>query len=77
MLLDARVLCVSALVSSAPSWAEDMEAVCSQWMPVARSAPSSVTSPCSFLHALRGDELRESSEACSHSRSSRASRSSA
>ena len=77
VLLDARVLCVSELVSSAPSRAEDVEAVCSQWMPVARSAPSSVASPCSSLHALRGDELRESSEACSHSRSSRASRSSA
>ena len=36
--------------------------------------PVSVGSPLSSLHALRGDELRESSEACSLLRSSRASR---
>ena len=44
--------------------------------PVARSVLSSVGSPRSSLHSLRGDESRESSEARSRSRSSRASRSS-
>ena len=42
--------------------------------PAACSAPSSVGYTLSSLHALRGDELRESSEVCSLLRSSRASR---
>ena len=66
-----------ASVSSAPSRAEDPVAARSQRTPVARSALSSVASPHSSLHALRGDESRESSEARSRSRSSCASRSSA
>ena len=41
-----------ASVSSAPSRAEDVEVACSQRTPVARSAPSSVASPHSSLHAL-------------------------
>ena len=49
-------------VSSAPSRAEDPGAARSQRTPVARSAPSSVASPHSSLHTLRGDESRESSE---------------
>ena len=65
-----------ASVSSAPLGVEEPGAARSQWTPVARSAPSSVASPHSSLHALQGGESRESSEVCSRSRSSRASRSS-
>ena len=54
MPLDARPVCASALasVSSSPLRAEDPEAVRSQQTPVARSAPSSVASPLTSLHAL-------------------------
>ena len=47
-----------ASVSSAPLGVEEPGAACSQWTPVARSAPSSVASPHSSLHALRGGESR-------------------
>ena len=77
VLLDARPELVATSVSSAPSGAGVSGVASLQRSPVACSAPSSVGSPLSSLHALRGDELSESSEACSLLRSSRASRVSA
>ena len=49
-----------ASVSSAPSRAEDAGAALSRWSPVARFASSSVGSPYSSLHTLRGDESERS-----------------
>ena len=74
VLLDARPELVATSVSSAPSGAGVSGVASLRRSPVACSAPSSVGSPLSSLHALRGDELSESSEACSLLRSSRASR---
>ena len=64
-----------ASVSSALSGVEEGGAARPQRTPLARTA-SSVASPRSSLHALRGGESGESSEVCSRSRSSRVSQSS-
>ena len=64
-----------ASVSSAPLGVEEGGAARSQRTPLARFA-SSVDSPRSSLHALRGGESGEPSEVRSRSRSSRVSRSS-
>ena len=64
VLLDARPVRVGTSVSSSPSGTGVPGVSRSQRSPAACSAPSSVGSP-SHHHALRGDELRESSKACS------------
>ena len=77
VLLDARPVLIATSVFLGSFGSGGTRSCSLRRTPVACSAPSSVGSPLSPLHALRDDELRESSEACFLLRSSRASRVSA